>query len=465
MQNFRFLIAVFFITFFTYNAHASFSSIDETACLVDKQSADYTLSAVKEKDPDAIKSLGNCLKYNHKLLFQACLIDPSQLAKADNIFRSDENFVYRLVKVNPEILKYIAPELKRDPHFIEESTYLSRDALKYADPALLDSRPFMERMIKYDSKNYIYASTRIKETPEIAAQAFLDDGLLLMYAPPSIQNDRKMVEIAVKSNISALEYTSRDLKNDMTILMLAGPKPVEFDKEAARKFLLANYITEEKHRNIGAIIDKKTKFFKNHRLINRNYITKWQRGFEFNGRNLQENLHLITAESRNNPARWADDLKKYPDLVKKIKNFLAQRHTDRDTIENLSLTYLWKIKDKSPTLAFNLYLLRDSDDSELGPEYVSVTSLTVIAQKVDKEWRLSIVEVIFDNEIKADVAYENGQKKYILQDLYVENKFDKNPKLLFRVEDKFKEYFEIFSEQKGGKYKMIYRFDPLEITY
>ena len=71
--------------------------------------------------------------------------------------------------------------------------------------------------------------------------------------------------------------------------------------------------------------------------------------------------------------------------------------------------------------------------------------------------------MIFDSEIKADVAYEDGQKKYILQDLYVEDKADKNPKLLFRVEDKYNEYFEIFAEQKGGKYKMIYHIDPLEV--
>jgi len=468
MQKFRFVIAVFFAIaslFFADNGHALFRSINESNCPVDKQTSNYTLEAVAEKDSDAIKSLSNCIKYNHKLMFQACLIDPSQLANADDVFRKDENFIYRLVKVNPEILKYISPELQNDPHFIEEASYLSRDALQYASPNLLDSRPFMQKMIRYDSKNYIYASTRIKEMPEIAAEAFKDDGLLLMHAPISIQNNRQLVKIAIKSNVSAFEYVSKDLKHDIELLLLIGKKPEILKKNEIEKFLFKNYVTEEKKRNIGAIIDKKTKFFKKHRIINRNYITKWQRGFDFNGAYLQENLHLVTAESRNNPTHWKDDLKKYPDLITKIEKFFTQRHVDRNTINDLSLTYLWKIKNNPTTLAFNLYLLRDNNDAELGSDYVSSTSLTAIAQKDGKEWHLSIVEVVFDREIKADVAYDDGQKKYILQDLYVTNKADKNPKLLFRVEDKFTEYFEIFEEQRGGKYKMIYRIDPLAINY
>ena len=460
-QKPRFIIAIFFVQlFFINNAFARFRAIEESSCSVDKQSSEIILSAVKDKDPDVIKSLSSCLKYNHKIIFQACLIDPSQLENADSIFRNDENFIYRLVKANPEILQYIAPELKKDAHFVEKAAYLTRDALKYADPKLLDNKPFMERAIKLDSRNYIYASTRIKEISEIAAMAFEDDGLLLQYAPEPIKNNRNLVKIALKSNSAAIEYASDYLKKDIEMRLLANAIQMPLNNKKIEEFLLNNYVATESRRNIGQTIDKKTKFFKKHRLINRNYITKWQRIFEFNGNNLQENLHLIAAESRNNPNRWIDDFKKYPDLTKKIKNFFAQRNIDKETIDNLSLTYLWKIKDKPLTLAFNLYLLRDSDDEELGPEYVSVTSLTAIAQKIENDWKITVIEVIFDSEIKADIAYENGQKKYILQDLYVANKDDKNPKLIFRVEDKYAEYFEVFSEQKGGKYKMIYTTSP-----
>lgn len=469
MQKFRFLIAVFLVTiaqlFFTNIGLASFSPINEAECLVDRETSDQILTAVRNKDQNVIKSLSNCIKYNHKLVFQACLIDPSQLANADQVFRNDENFVYRLIKINPEILKYASDELRNNKNFMEEATYLSRDALQYADPRLLDNLLFMEKMIKSDSRNYIYASNRIKNMREMATKAFSDDGLLLAYATPEIKDDRKMVKIAIKSNVSAYEFASDRLKNGLEMKLLKGPKQTILPKKELEEFLQKHYVKEEKKRNVGLIIDKETKFFKNHQLINRNYITKWQRIFQFNGRYLRENLHLITAESRNNPTHWMEDLKEYPDLIQKIEKFFLNRHIDRNTIDNLSLTYLWKIKNKPLTLAFNLYLLRDSNDDELSLSYVSVTSLTAIVQKVGKKWNLTVVEVIFDSEIAANIAYENGQKEYILQDLYKINKKDKNPKLLFRVEDRFSEYFEVFAEQHGGKYKIIHRIDPLAPDY
>jgi hypothetical protein len=109
-------------------------------------------------------------------------------------------------------------------------------------------------------------------------------------------------------------------------------------------------------------------------------------------------------------------------------------------------------------------LLRRSADSELSSSYSSATSLTVIAKQVAKnQWKISVVEALFGNEMKMDVGYENAHKKYFLQDLYVENKNDKNLKLIFRVEDKFDEYFEIFEEQLGHKYRLTYRINPMKI--
>jgi hypothetical protein len=40
-----------------------------------------------------------------------------------------------------------------------------------------------------------------------------------------------------------------------------------------------------------------------------------------------------------------------------------------------------------------------------------------------------------------------------LWDLYLNDKKDKNPKIIFKVSDPFGEHFEVFEEQKGGKYQ------------
>jgi hypothetical protein len=154
---------------------------------------------------------------------------------------------------------------------------------------------------------------------------------------------------------------------------------------------------------------------------------------------IDDDLRLISARSRNYSNNWKSDLRKYPELIKKIEKFFLNHKIDQNTIDNLSLTYLWKIKDKPLTLAFNLYLLRNSSEADFGQKFSDVTSLTGIVQirpegkKKDKnKIEMSVVEVIFANEIKTDINYPNGHKKYVLWDLYKPNN-NKNPKTSVNV--------------------------------
>jgi hypothetical protein len=192
-------------------------------------------------------------------------------------------------------------------------------------------------------------------------------------------------------------------------------------------------------------------------IIDRNYITKWQQISNYSSEISDDNLNLLAAESRNYQISWKKDLAKYPDLVKKIEKFFQNHKIDQNTIDNFSLTYLWKIKNKPTTLAFNLYLLRENSDYDLGPSFSDISSLTAIVQKIDNKWEMTVVEVIFDSEVEVKIDYKNGHKKYILWDLYKSSKKDPNPKVIFKVEDRFDEYFEIFYEENHGKYELIYR--------
>lgn len=458
------LLISFFLIFHAYPSFAGFEKLDEKKCPVDKDTIKRVLVEVKNHNPDAVGSLSKCLRTNHKLIFQACLIDPTQLEKASNIFREDENFVFRLLKVHPEILKYASPKLRKDQFFLERATYIDRDALQYADPKVLDNILFMRKMIAIDSRNYMYASPRLKASKEHAARAFKDNGMLLMYAPKSIRADKEMVKIALESNVLAFDFVENNLRNDEELKKIVGSRFDNIDKETLEKYLQKTYLKEDANRNVGFAINEDKTIYKKHRLINRNYISKWQRIFRFNGEKLQENLYLIDAASRNTQVKWKEDFKDYPTLIKKIEGFFLNRLIDQDTVDSLSTNYLWKVQDKPLTFAFNLYLLRESNDIELGSDYVRITSLTAIAGlDKDNNWHLTVVDVLFDSEINVTVAYENGHKQYVMQDLYFINKNDKNPKLIFRVEDKFAEYFEIFAPQKGNKYQMIYRIDPLKV--
>lgn len=421
------------------------------------------LQHVEKKDPDAVKALPACLKLDRKLMLKVTLIDPTQFQNTADILKEDENFVRRLLKVNPQILQYAATKLRSDKIFMEQATYLNRDALQYADPKLLDDRLFMKKMIMIDSRNYMFASERLREIPEFAATAFYDNGLLLSFAPKKIKSDKKLVEIAAKSNNAAIEFAADELKKDKGFMSLAKKKS-SLNKEDLEKFLQENYTAELKKKNLGWTISNRAKFFEKNKIITRNYITKWHRNINFEDEKIREELRLISADSRNYPILWKEDFKKYPDLIKKIENFFLDHKVDQNTIDNLTVTDLWKVKNKPLTLAFNLYLLRDSKDIDLGPEFSDVTSLTAIVQKQRGKWRMTVVEVIFDSEIKMDVSYQNGHKKYVLWDFYAAKKDQKNPRIIFKVEDRFADYFEIFEEQSGGKYQMVDRVDPLART-
>lgn len=464
MKNFRFQIAVFIFATLAFPAFAvTYKKVDTEICPVDRNTFKRIQEEVRKKNPDAISSLSDCLRFNHKIVFQAAIIDPSQLAKAEEVIRGDENFVFRLLKIHPEILQYTTDDLRKNKAFLERAIYVNRDSLQYADPLILNNILFMQEMIEADSRNYMYASNRVKTLPQIAKTAFQDNGLLLMYAPAEVRRNKDLVKIAIKSNISAFDYVDESLREDADLLKIIGKKPPRLSKYQLEKFLRKTYVKEFEQKNIGLVIDKnKSLYAKKHREINRNYISKWQRITYFDHHGFNETMRLIPADDRNSEKRWKADLKEHPELIKKIERFFKLREVDQDTIDNLYLSYLWKIKNKPLTFALHLYLLRENKDAELGDQYVNVTSLTLIAQKdASGDWRLSVVEVIFDSEILVNVTYEDGHKQYVLQDLYFQ-KGNKNPWLIFRVEDKFREYFEIYEEQKGNKYQMIYRLDPLK---
>ncbi|MBM5782728.1 MAG: DUF4116 domain-containing protein [Pelagibacterales bacterium] len=479
MRNITFLrsksasLFLIFLTLFLFQTKVCLSEIPEnynrifaySDCSISNQNLEIILNEVKKNNKDAINSLVDCLKMDRKLIFNASIIDASQFQYASEILRQDKNFINRIIKVSPDVLNFIPEKLKLDKEFIKNATYLNRDALKYADLKLLNNKIFMKEMIILDSRNYIYASERIKNMPEIAEIAFKDDGTLLEYATDNIKNSKSLVTIAVKSDSSSIKYANEILQKDRKFKKISNNKTSIKSQESLKKFLQNDYIDNYQEKNVGLVLRNRMKFFgdSDNKIVDRNYITKWQKFIKYDDKNnLVEETRLVSDDSHNYPNSWKEDFKKYPQLIEKVENFFRKRQVDQSTIENLSTTYFWKVKTKPLTLVFNLYLLRDSKDDDLGSKFSNITSLTAIAQKHGNNWKMTVIEVIFDSEVKVDVSFEEGHKKFYLWDLYKVNEKDRNPKIIFKTEEPFKNFFEVFEEQNNGKYKMIYRVNPLE---
>jgi hypothetical protein len=418
------------------------------------------LQSIKSGQSDIISRLPTCFSLDRSLILKAVLIDPAQFQYASEILQEDELFVKRLLKISPEILQFASPEIRGNGDFMEKATYINRNALKYASWNLLDNKIYIQKMIEIDSYNYRFAASRLQELKEFVAPAFADNGMLLEFAPLKVKNDKDLVKIAINSNNSAIEFAAEKLREDKDLQELARHKTSVADPEKLQEFFDKNYFLKVVKKNLDDTIGNQAKFFKKNQLISRNYITKWQDSIDYSkrdGSQFAKQVKLISADSRNYHIDWRRDFKKFKGASEKIEKFFTNRQLPDNIIDNLSTTYLWKIKDKPLTIAFNLYLMRDSSDEVLGPDFVDITSMTAILQEHEKKWKMTIAEVILDSEIKVSPIFENGHKKYVLWDLYKINDEDKNPKIIFKIEDGLNQYFEMFEEQGNGKYKMIFR--------
>jgi hypothetical protein len=434
----------------------SFPSIAADNCVIDDDVRNEILQKISSGQKDVLNKLNHCYSTDKKLILRACLLDFRQFQYASNILKEDESFIYRLIRVSPNILQFVSPDLLKNHSFMKRSTYLYRDALEYADPQILDNKMFMKEMIEIDSRNYMFASERIKGDIEIAAPAFSDNGLLLDSAPNSIRSNKNLVKIAVDSNVLAIKSASKDLQKDKTLLALVKSRSANIVKEDLTQFVKKTYTTREKKSDLGTIFINRAKFSEKNKIIDRNYITKWQRKFYVSKDKTEEEVKLISADKRNYPMVWKSDFKNHPELIQKIQGFFLKHNVDQNTIDKLATTFLWKVEEKPLTYVFNLYFLRNSKDNDLGPEFSNITSLTAVAEQQEKSWKLSVIEVIFDNEVKTDVAYENGHKRHIFWDI---NSTNKNHSIIFKVEDRFQNHFEIFAKQGDGKYGKISQID------
>lgn len=434
---------------------------DTKNCQVTDELIEAVLDEVRRKNDEVIRNLPECYKSDRKLMLRVVMIDPMQFEFAAKILQSDENFLRRLLKANPAILQFASSQALSDSNFMERAAYLSRDALKYTTAELRDNKPFMKKMITFDSRNYLFASQRLQAMQDIALIALADDGMLLKDAPGVIKSDVIAVKTAVISNQNAFEFAMNEARKNEEIWKISRKSPDRLQlppRDEMEKILRKNYVIKKSQKNLGNVISNKAKLAGKSLLVSRNYVTKWQGGF-WNTDSNQNELRLVTADSRNFYSSWKKDLKKYPNLITTIEKFFRKRGVSQDVIDNLMLTDLMLVKKKQMTLAFSLYYLRNSINAKLGPDFASVTSLVAISQKIGEKWNLSVAEVIFDSEIRVDPTYDNGHRKYVLWDLYYSNKRDEHPKIIFKIEDRNKEIFEIYGEVSGGKYRLADRIE------
>lgn len=443
------VIAAAFLIFLS-SAFESFAS--EASCYLSKN-INEVVSQIKPGDCHVVDYSDPCFRTNPEFIFQASIVEPLCLKKAPDIIRLNQDLVLRIFKANNQILETIDDQLKRNPDFMLDILKANNNQdfypLEYASPNLLDDELFIKQAIEINAKNYFYASDRVKNIASVAKIAFSNNGLVIAYATEDIKHDLALVKIAVKSDPDAIEFLDQEMKRKLSKSGYKQPKKVSPDVNYSQlvAFIKNNYfqkIYEDGSYKIG----NQGKFtLKNQILVNRNITNKWQKIKSV------DKYRLVAIDDQYKP--WEQDFARYPDLIKKIEEYLLKRGLDQNMIEQLKTRYLWIVNSNPLILVFNLYRISPTIDSDSAVQNNNVTSVIMIAKKFSKGWIFSPIQEVIAKEVKLDITYKYGYKEYELLDIYKAGKKDHSPKIIFKIEDKFKQYIQIFSEGRNSKYLLL----------
>lgn len=470
----NFLITLFgFLIFSSHQLYADVANDSQSilACDLSQEEVNFLLKQVQDDNKTAISTLSECKKANRQLFAQIIDTDPSYFEFAASNLRDDEVFISKFVAQNPEILEYISDRLKSDQYFMSKMMRNYPDALKYSSPKLADNKGFMMKTIAINPRNFSYASDRLQDDEEVALLAVKTSGKMLKFASDRLQNNEKVVRQAIESYSLALNFASERLQKDRQMQKLSAKNNYNFLKNFDT-FLKENYgglpVGPEGSR--GYSIVNMAKLFPDKQIVYRPYLTKWERVYK----NGVETDQLRLVAQNPDHSGWKDDFRDYPQLISEIENIFLINNVDQNTIDSLNTISLWQISDHPRVLVFDLYLLRSIDNKYLKAGFANVTSLTAVArEKVvekrskkrvkkkgeakNRQWEISVIDDVFDSDLAMDLSYKNGHKRYKIWDVYQASDHDKNSKVLFKVEDKNSEYFELFAKQLNDRYATIYR--------
>lgn len=455
-MNFARIFGLFiFLIFLSSEARAIDDAPKTYSCGISLKELNEIIAQVRQ-NKNYLISLDSCKKSNHTLFSKLVDIDYNYFDYASDALKDEESYVRSLIIKYPEIFQYISSDLKNDQLFVMSVVRSYPQIMQYVSPALLNNKIFMTKMIRMHPNNFIYASDRLQNDPGLVLLAVKQNGKMLEYASDKMKNDKTIVDEAVSAYTRSIKFASKRLQEDPHIKEIAGKVNYDF-LAGLEDFLTQNYggLPVGPDGSRGYRIVNFGNFFSDYQMVDRPYDIKWEVVRDQKGKETEE-YQLDT--TRQKETGWVDDFNDYPGLASKVREVLKVNGLlDDNTIDALSLTSLWELNDDLNAVAFDLYLLRDTRDQYLEANFANVVNLSAIARKIDDKWVITIVNALFDADIKMDISYLKGHKSYVVWDLYKVDKDDKNLKVLYKIEGSDAESFEMFMEQPSGKFSSVYK--------
>lgn len=400
-----------------------------------------------------INELEPCIQVNRQLMHQLVSTNYNVFSMIHPQLQQDQIFVQGLLNFNIKILPLVPNKLRSDRDFMSFAATLDSDALSYCGSDLCSQFAFMEEMIILNPKNYRFGTKNLQENRYLAELAISANPNLIVEAPLSIKNNIDIVKIALENNPDiALSLDDKIKQNpeisrilsDFHSLKTSGIK-VKNIATINKNYLKKNQIKVGDYKPLTTYtIVNQAKLFPEAKIINRPFINKWQK------ESAKSSLSLKILKDRHNYGKWQKELaekgKENQGLVKDIVALLKHKSMTKKDIDQLKLTQLWQFKiNKYQVVALNLYNFEP--ESQIASDYgfANINDITIIAKLTNNHWQISLVDEQINRRSKLDIGFLNGHRHPIIWDLISYDEGEKDIKILLKIEDRYSQYFEIYS--------------------
>jgi hypothetical protein len=328
-----------------------------------------------EEHSDIIKYASDDIRNDKDIALKVLTKDGSSLQYFGKKIKEDEEMVRLAIETDPDALWHASLAL-RSQEALAKKAVEKGCLLIYLPEKFKKRKDFVETAVGHYGLNLEEASDWIKNDREVVLKAIESDSRAFAYASPRLREDRNLIEVALRKSLEkmeppSLEYVSKEMKSDISLLMLFIEKDIFMFNQFIDRFLAKN--------KINVHVSNQCDFMNEHQKMSLNY---WNNSLNSNPKlflKLMKNEVLLQGYQTENL-----ELKH---IVHGLKHKLSQQDQDFfiKAVKNIDKKYMKFDEIQSKTREFPL------NTFDLLFEYMETESLLTL--KLDLK-HLKIKEII-----------------------------------------------------------------------
>ena len=463
-------------------------------------------SQIIEINPDYFRFADESLKNDQFFVSQIALANLEIFKHTAKKLKSDPFFMEKIVRSHPEAMKYADDKLKDGKSFMKKMIAINPKHFVFASQKLHNNKKLALMAINKDGMMLEFASKRLQNDKEVVVAALKANNLAIEFVSEDLMQDEEIQQLA-ESNVDFLEDFDTILKENYAGLAVGvngarGYKIINLAKnfdnsqliyrpfttkwqqiiEDYRETAQVEFITKKKIKkswkddlvNYPELVKQIEEIFLKQKIDqntidNLQIISLWQ--VQKEPETLAINLYLIRGAKSQYLKDQIANVNSLTLIARNVSN-LEEEEQEEDMVKedsaaktntNQKSTAIGEIAEEITEAISNIIPLakekEEVKNEEKNQEHKEVEESTIEAKEnpPTNQWKITVINANFDANLKMDLAFKNGHKRYEIWDLFKVNAEDENPKIILRIEDKNSEYFEVYSKQINNGYALIYQ--------